>query len=273
MSKTIEQPIPQGKYLPAVRNGESMRRITPLSVLILLIFLMHCGKNSQSIDATSSIQLNVDDSAVPDSFKTFFWEESNRIALRRFVETNSKFADEILIPPDTANIYYFALVNIYLEYDLPARDSVMEMYTFNPYPDYCLHDIIITLYGTESWTDNWLNYSTTTHIDKIDNLFSKYNMYISRLSDWRDSIGYLYFLFSTDQIINTLALTNKLKLSNKFKSVGAGSANGTLGFPDRILGTLSDNSIIIEFVKGGCTSTHRWIFKVSFDGNVEYLDR
>jgi len=234
-------------------------------LIITSIFLLSCYDNN-----AADLDPEVDDSTLSDSLKTVYNTDASRMAVRYIYENDLPAKNKVIIDSTIANMYYFALVNIYNS-SSDIRDTVIDTFKIHTFLNPELNNIIVAVHKDAEWTQYWKKGEKRTGISQIDNLFNLYDLEIRKYYDWPYNDT---FIIRSDIPINIRALANKFESTGK---VSYAEPNGWIGDGNDILGNRLEDSIKMEYhlkwgdCPAGCILDHWWTFHVDFEGTVEFI--
>lgn len=208
-----------------------------------------------------------------DSIMARYDDDAGRLALKRIYDDNLIYTDSIIIPQEYSDSILWALIAVYNATDLPARDTVIEMYEIHTFPGYELHNLRLSADSTLPWMQNLRNYVIPSGNTKVDSLMTLYDLYIDEYST-----NYGYFRYHTVTLKSDISY-NLYALADIFNTIPdvydsrpieyAGDGNNiTVQFnPDY---TELIYSIGWMDCPSGCNSRRYWKFFVYPDCSVEF---
>lgn len=189
--------------------------------------------------------------------------------LQWVLESDSNlFYSSAEIPPLVLDSVWQALSAVYYEFDMPERDSVIDMYCIHQYPkNYLIKEIILVPDYENPKIISWLNHDPGYPI--LDSILTKYG-FISYDKELKNP----YILLRTEKDINIFYVTRLLKLVDGIiyadPNMTWGDGNG---FNYKSSGT--DKFLFFDKAWGdcmaGCWAHHIWQFKIDKNLNVSYL--
>lgn len=172
------------------------------------------------------------------------------------------------IPPLVLDSIWQALSAVYYEFDMPERDSVIDMYCIHQFPkNHFLKEIILVPDWDNPLIINWLNHDPGYPI--LDSILTKYGFIIYDKEPKKS-----YILLRTEKDINIFYVQKLLKLVDGIiyadPNMTWGDGNG---FTYRSSGT--DRYLYFDKAWGdcmaGCYAHHIWQFKIDEYNDVEYM--
>lgn len=205
--------------------------------------------------------------------ENYYEREVAFFAFERMYETNSPDTNKIIIPQVYQDSIWRGLSAIYNAFSIEQRDSVFDIY--------CLHNtirfgtpiypaIIVELDTTFEWTNNWMNGEIITGYEDLDSFINEYNYSIEFVYENLNKV-----VINTDFILNPNPFMDSLiffdGISIAFPSVVTSDGNK---IEYSILGDeqFFDFTLAWGDCLSGCTTKHKWSFKVNYSTCVvEYL--
>ena len=236
---------------------------------LLLFLFFNCDYDHSN--STMEYMINANDSSLSDSLKSTYLDDSYRLSLRYFMETDSNWVNVIEIPEDLVHVYYNGLVHIFNARQIPARDSVVDLFPIHTFPNPVLNRVILGIDTTSSWITNWIKGQRLTGNEKIDELMVKYNFQVKKILLFFSTY---HVLLETPYQINIQAIA---RIFSRVESVNYSEPDAAGGDGNDIITSRADDYVIFEYYLRwgdcpcGCTEEHVWYFKVSFDGEVKFL--
>ncbi len=242
-----------------------MKAVLVPFLMVILLPAFSCRQSFGPSEPEFPIISAADDSQLSDSLKTVFKENAARLALRYLYETDSCFA-EIDIPRNITRSLYNSQVHIYQNSQLPAVDTVFNIFGIQTFPFPVLHEFLIGISVFEPWITNFVNGNYPTGNSIADSLIAKYNLYLK--SSHRNE----YYVIRTDTRINLKEMSERfsalpgIMYAEPAAYVGDGS--------DMTVAVLTDSELQISyyFKWGDCPSIciyrHFWRFNIRKNGSV-----
>jgi hypothetical protein len=216
-----------------------------------------------------SIQSSIDDSHLPPSLRTAYFEDAARLALRDLLPTG--FA-AIPIPRERIQPYYGALVAVYNATLLPARDTVVEAYAIHTYPYPSTRSLVVAAASAETWVQHLIAGDVPTGNATVDDLLARYALTLGTVWHFRD--GEALLTLTPDEPLNIAALA---PLFSRVAGVRYAEPDGFVGDGNNLEGSIPDSRVLLSYSVGsgdcpsGCINRRYYRFAVSADGMVEYL--
>ena len=244
-----------------------------LFICLLFYACQDSMSNNDEINWTLGKQmLPAETNYCPDSILSLIFEDAACLALRDVHKIESEKNTLIEIPIDLIQIYYNGLIHVHNTISIPARDSVVSMYSIHVFPHPETHCLIVNVDSTENWVQNWKNGNRLTGNAEVDQLIEKYDLQLDK---------YYFWPWAHAIILSTPYPQNIFALARSFSNiigVSLAEPDGHMGDGNDISGSLSINYIKLIYSIGfgdcpsGCIGRHFWTFKVSYDGEVTYLN-
>ncbi len=219
--------------------------------------------------APRSFRSTIDDSQVPESLRAAYREDATRLALRDLLASGYT---EIPIPSDAGQPYYDALVLVYNATVLPARDTVVDVYSIHTFPWPTTHTLLLELFGNAEWGQRLARRELPTGEPTVDSLMERYSL----------SLGRAYTM-TTGDVLATLGSVEPLNvkaLASLFVGITGvrfAEPDGFVGDANDIRGSMGEARVLLDYSVGygdcpaGCINRRFYHFAVNFDGTVEYL--
>lgn len=229
-----------------------MKKLYILSLII--IFTQVSFSQNSSSDYVNPILLEHYDADVKNACLEWVMESDSNL-----------FYSSAEIPPLVLDSVWQALSAIYYEFDMPERDSVIDMYCIHQYPkNYLINEILLVPDYDNPQIISWLNHDPGYPI--LDSILTKYG-FSMEYRDW-------YILLETVQEVNIFYV---IKLLNLVDGITYAEPNMTWvdgnGFTYRSSGT--DRYLYFDKAWGdcmsGCYAHHIWQFKIDENNDVEYV--
>lgn len=219
--------------------------------------------------APRSFRSTIDDSLVPEPVRAAYLEDANRLALRDLLAGGY---DDIPIPRDAVQPYYDALVSVYNAGQLPARDTVVDVYSIHTFPYPTTRSLMLWLFMSEEWVLRLAGGEVPTGEPQVDSLLARYSL----------SVKGVHLLYEGD-VLMTLEPPEPLNvnaLAPLFRGIPGvrySDPNGAGGDGNDIAGSIEPSRVRLDYSVGsgdcpaGCINRRFYRFAVNFDGTVEYL--
>lgn len=210
----------------------------------------------------------------PDSIIAKYKDDADRLALRKIYQQNLSFKDSIRIPVTHSDTVLNALIAVYNATTLQARDTVISIFNIHTFPNPLMNSFYVAADSNLTWMQQLKNENIPTGNSTIDNLISKYDLYIGNyytnyyLHSWHT------VRFVTDSNYNLPPLIN---LFDTISGVTYAEPNGVCCDGNNITALIYANHIELIYSYGwgdcpsGCLSRRFWKFNVYFDCSVEYV--
>lgn len=212
-----------------------------------------------------------DDSEVPAELRAAYREDAARLALRHLTASGDPARSEVLLPAALVGSLYSALIHVFNARDLPARDSVVALYTIHTFPNPEVLRIRLGLDSTAAWVRALRENGVPTGNARFDDLADAYDLTLQRYYDLHTI--YDIALLRAAAPLNTIALA---PMFSDIEGVLAASPEGWFGDGNDIRATATSDGWRLDYSRGfgdcpaGCTGRHTWSFRVTADGVVTY---
>lgn len=207
---------------------------------------------------------------IPDSVEALYQRDAHRLAVRHMNESGDT---SVAIPSALSESLFNSLIYIYNATGLPARDTVVSLYSIHTFAAPNLHEII--LLGVDNFCE-WVERLKTGLFpvgnERVDALINTYHLTV------KDTFG---FPGGSQFIVLRSALAlNTEELAKRFQGINclAGAEpNGTCCDGNDIRAVAEENSWMITFRLGwgdcpaGCIFSRYWDFLILTSGEVQYL--
>jgi hypothetical protein len=236
------------------------------------LFIISCDSSNPSKNHDdNTIMIKADDSNLSDSLKQSYKTDAARLALREIHNDSLLRLSLIEIPDSEIENYYNGIIHIHNQNNIPARDSVFDIYNLHTFLNPEMKSFIVAVDSNANWTQAWRIGNPMTGISQIDLLMTKYDIQVT---------GYYYWPYYHAAVLQTNEHVNLLALCSLFSNIQGiyfSEPNGWGGDGNDVDAIKNDELINFKFSLGwgdcpsGCISHHYWDFNVYFNGTVEYL--
>lgn len=251
-----------------------MKKIAVLFVSFL-IFALGCD-NENSNQSLKSKYVNkkienVNYSNIPDSILNLYQNYAGIIAVREMQNDPKLYESTIEIPSELKTLFYNSLCQVYNATYLNARDIVIEQYKIGVFPIPETNNFLIEADTSEIWVKTLIGNHLYSGNPKFDSLMQQFNL---NFRNYYNFTGFTGFSFYSQNQLNLYPLFNSIKSINGVKSV---FANSVIGDGNNITAEIFNDYIQLVYRYGfgdcpsGCIYSHYWMFRVYYDGIVEYL--
>jgi len=240
--------------------------------LIALIGLISCSYIGLSQPIPSSC-------AVTPEIETFYQDAPDRLALRHILATNSAHQNEPAIHQTTIDTFMNALAAVYNVTNLPARDSVIDIYEVSINEDFTMQGFDITADSGSAWMENLQDFFMPSGLHLLDSLDVDFGFSVTDYDDfsWLSTpIPQHRVMFQSATNLNITALCSILVNDNQIESSDPAPINISLYSRDDIEGEIFPNYVKLSFTKcfhlnTGCIDQRTWVFHVYNDCSVEFV--
>lgn len=239
-----------------------------VGLLLLLAVLAACdGITRPDLVVVS----NGDDSQIPESLRVVYREDAARLALRHLEATGDPARSDVELPATLVGSLYSALVHVYNARDLPARDSVVDLYAVHTFPVPEVLRLTLGVDSTAAWVQALRSEQVPTGNERFDELVDAHDLGLERYYDLRLMYDVVTLRAATP--LNTIALA---PLFRDIEGVLTADPSGWAGDGNDIRATAEADGWRLAYSRGfgdcpaGCTGRYTWIFRVFADGRVSY---
>ncbi len=244
--------------------------------ILAIIFISGCElteSNETLIDWTKGKTINVvDNSTVSDTVKNLLYEDAAILALREVYKNDSTKFNLIEIPEELINLYYNGLLQIHQTQNIPFRNLIIDRYNIHTSKNPSLNSMILGLQSNLDWAQRWREGFSLTGNEKADNYISQYDL---RIANFYTSGNREIFVVETPFYLNILALASHFE---PLEGVAYAEPNSYFGGGTEIRASIESEYVkyIFEFGWGdcpsGCIYKHYWIYRVYYNGEVEFIE-
>lgn len=242
--------------------------VRTFGLLTLLAGLVACDGPTRPEPLVIS---SADDSGVPEELRLAYREDAARLALRHLTATGDPAGSDVELPAALLGSLYDALIHVYNARDLPARDSVVEMYAVHTFP---VPDVLRITLGVDSaaaWVRALRSGQVPTGNKRFDELVDAHDLGLERYYD----LQFMYDLASLRAAapLNTIALASMFR---DIEGVLTADPSGWVGDGNDIRAATAADGWRLDYSRGfgdcpaGCTGRYTWRFRVFEDGRVAY---
>lgn len=196
------------------------------------------------------------------------------LTLRKFYNNDLTYKDSIEIPTEDVDTILNALLAVWNATELPARDTVVDMFEISAAFNYDVRVFSIKCDTSIVWANNLIDGIEETGNDTVDSLLNKYQLeYYFHLNLIENN--YIYLL--TDVNYNMLELSKNFELISGVISVYASSGQYSNHMDENITAEIHTEYVDLEYSFGwgdcmnGCFFWRYWGFRVYYDCSVEYV--
>jgi hypothetical protein len=242
-----------------------------LCLILLPLIVLSCNSSTEpALNLTIYQVTTADDSALPAEIKNNYLDDAYRLSLREMQAKNPLEKQTVEIPEESVKMYYNGLIHIYNARLIAARDSVVNLFSIQTFPQPRFNEFIIGVTDTNlTWVKKWRNGEMITGIKELDDLVNKYSITIKRSYK---SFPMSFIMYAPQRNnLNALCL-----LFSKIQGVSFAEPNGYMGDGNDITAVVGASKIVYTFTLGwgdcpaGCIASHFWEFEVSTNGNVKF---
>ncbi len=244
-------------------------QIKPWPIIIILFW----GCNDGPTNSTNNIMRQADDSNMSDSLRAIYLDDSHRLAFRDFMASDSNWIDAIEIPETMVNMHYNGLVHLFNAQGIAAVDSVVDFVPVHTFPNPVMKRLLVVVDTSATWVVHWKRGESLTGNPEVDSLMVAYSLQVQQC---RLFLGKSYLaLLTTREYWNIAAIAS---LFSQIEGVEISEPDGYGGDGNDIVGSVKTEHVLYDYYlrwddcPAGCTEEHGWLFKVSFSGEVEFVD-
>ncbi len=200
-----------------------------------------------------------------DSIEQWYYEDAQQLAVRKMAEEGDTSVE---ISDTKVQRFYDALLAVYNARDVRARDSVVSIHAR---PRYSLHEIIVGVDSTASWTHAWENEERLTGHENVDLLMERYDLAVDR---YLDGIGAA--TLRSEEPLNSYGLSAQFA---EIEGVRYAETNGLIGGSSDIRAEVLEGAIRLHYSRGwgdcpaGCIHRTTWTFRVHDNGSVTFVEK
>lgn len=234
--------------------------------ILFIIFLFELRFVSGQIVASSC--------TAPDSIKSRYVNDADRLAVRKIYKQHLIYKDQIVIPRTYSDTVLNALIAVYNATALPARDTVYTMYPIHTFPDPVLNSISVHADSTLPWMQQLRIGKFPTGTASIDSIMSTYHLSISKYLHFGNAYSWHGVVFQSDSNYNLLPLA---AIFEKIPDVYFSEPDRYVGDGNNIYDSIFPDHVELIYTLGwgdcpsGCMSRRFWKFNVYFDCFVEFM--
>lgn len=214
-----------------------------------------------------------DDITMPVARREAYREDAARLALRHVLRLGGSAAGQIEIPGELAEDLYQRLVLLDNARDLPARDSVVDLYAIHTFHFPETRNLLVFLTKGTGWADAWKRGDRLTGSPAVDALVIRYGLDVKRCVELT-VVPWDMCSLESSRPLNMRALATLFEVVD---GVDSSEPNSPVGDGDDLDAGRESDAWRLEYNAGwgdcpaGCTASHRWTFRVRDDGVVEYV--
>ena len=213
--------------------------------------------------------------SAPTNIVSSYYEDAQKLTMRKFLAENSTYLDSIHIPTSHSDTILNALIAVYNATGLPARDTVVSIYGIHTleYPTTKLFSIQADT--SLAWMDSLNNGVIPTGNNYIDSLISAHYLSLTGYYEFGNIYDYHSASFESDSSYNLLALGDVFMQEPMVYSAGP---NAFVLDGGDITDTIHSDHVELTYSIGwgdcmsGCICKRYWVFRVYFDCSVEYVE-
>jgi hypothetical protein len=216
---------------------------------------------------------SADDSSVPELWRETYRDDAARLALRQIHATDGLANDEVELPAELVRTFYQRLIYVYNAESIPARDSIVSLYSIHTFPSPELYRLIVMVDSTKSWVQAWRRGERLTGNSEIDLLIEMFDL---QLEQYYSGPGSPMAILRAARPLNQAALAKRFA---GIDGVNYAEPDGVIGDGNDIEAFSTNSYCRLDYSLGwgdcpaGCTARHFWRFRVYSDGRVEYVGR
>jgi hypothetical protein len=210
----------------------------------------------------------------PDSIVEKYQDDAAVLTLRKFYENDLPWVDSIEIPQEHIDTALNALIAVWNAYELPARDTVVDMLEIDAALDYAVNHIIIKCDTSVHWMNQIIDGNALSGNYTVDSLLNLYNLeYLS--NSVVGSNNYVYF--TSEICYNMPQLSTQFEGISGVISVFAQAGNTSAQIHENIEMAIHSDYVLLHYLFGwedcpsGCLNWRFWQFRVYYDCSVEYV--
>ena len=244
-----------------------MRKLVPI------IAFISCSLTGWSQSIPSSC-------TVTPEIETFYQDAPERLALRHIRSTNSVHQNDPVIHQTTIDTFMNALAAVYNVTNLPARDSVIDMYEIVVNDDFTMRGFDITADSGSAWMNNLQDFFLPSGLPLLDSLDTEFGFTVTDYDDysWLSTpVAEHRASFQSAVNLNIVALCSTLVSDNQIVSSDPAPLYTSLYSRDDIEGEIFPTYVKLSFTKcfhlnTACIDQRTWVFHVYQDCSVEFIE-
>jgi hypothetical protein len=221
---------------------------------------------------------NCNSNAQLDSLYT---DASKRIALRHIWSTDSVNRNEPIIHQTTIDTFMNALVAVHNVQNMPARDSVIDMYHVHIDYDITMRHFSLTADTSSSWLAPLRDSILPCGSSIVDSIHTEFGLTVTDYDDFTwftQPRNYHRVSFKSDTDLNLVGLSSVL-LNNS--TILTANMDEIIRIPeassDDIRGKVFPDHVELTYKKcftksEMCLAIRFWVFKVYYDCSVEFVE-
>jgi len=247
-----------------------MNQISIFIIILLLLSLINCQKDTSPLNGTPSEFTSSDDSHVPISVRSLYRLDASYLALNHIYKNKLPDTSSGDIPEHLIDPFYAGLIHIYNCKSIKSVDTITKTSPIHSQVSKTLLRFNIGIDTSYSWTKQWLDGNILTGNDTIDNLLIKYNL---KPETTNSTISKSVSLLS-EKPLNTRYL---LTIFDSISGVTYAEPAILVGISNHISAQMESSSIKYNFFMGwgdcpsGCLYGHSWELTVSNEGEVRLI--
>ena len=239
----------------------NLQTLRSVNFQILLFMILALNGYSQIVPSSCE---------APDSVIEKYYDDAQRLAVRRMLNSNTGYADSINIPIAWTDTSLDALIAVYNATQLAARDTVVQFLNIHTWPIPLMNRIYMQVDTNYAWANELSQGNLLTGNNTIDGLLAEHGMSIIDINFF--SFG-VYIVLATDSNYNLSAL------SSAFMNVAGvlfAEPDGVIGDGANITDSVSTTVVKLFYSYGwgdcfaGCIQRRFWQFNIYHDCEVEF---
>lgn len=213
-----------------------------------------------------------DDSAVPPAARAAYRVDAERLAVR-YLLTTAGAVSRIDVPSSLVDDFYRRLVLVHTAHDLPARDSVVDVYAIHTFRDPETRELLVVVDKATPWLAEWYAGRALTGEPGIDTVVARFGLTVTRCQVMSVFDGDTMCLLVSGR---ALVMWSLGRLVATVRGVRFAQPNGGVGDGNDVLATRKPDAWELDYSLGwgdcpsGCTGRHDWRFLVADDGRVAF---
>ncbi len=240
-------------------------------IIVLLILDVGCKTDYSLLPFLNLEHTSSDDSSLPDSVKSYYFDDAVRLAVRYLFDQNSPDTASIIIPEGLIQWFYHGLIAIHHCEKLPYVDYLTQSHKVHTFKNPDLYHIGVSIYESYEWTFSWRDGERLTGNAEIDSLMVNYNLI---LEDYHSYSGRGSARLKSVYPLNLFALS---ELFEEIEGVRYSEPLMWMGGSNDIRAVLLNGGIQYTFWIGwgdcpaGCISNHYWEYVVYPFDAVQFI--
>ena len=210
-----------------------------------------------------------------DSIRQTYLEDAERMTIRKMYRQNLVYIDSIKIPQSHSDSILNALIAVYNATTLPARDTVVNMFSIHTFTNPITRNISIAADSTLPWMQQLETGNIPTGNEFIDSLISEYSLSIQSYDYFSNAFPWHTVVLTSVNNLNLPPLATKFA---EIDGVYFSQPDSYYGDGNDISDSIYTDHIELIYSYGwgdcpsGCKARRFWKFNVYDDCSVEFIE-